>query len=98
MGIRNFKGQATAEIAAGLDNKRTRTLLPRELHKAALKKVQILRAAKQLDDLRCFPGLRLEKLKGLRREEYSIRINNQFRLCFKWESGAAFDVGIEDYH
>lgn len=98
MEIRSFKGQATAELAAGVDSKRTRGLLPRVVHRAALKKIQILRAAKVLDDLRNYPGLHLEKLKGARKDEYSIRINDQFRLCFKLDRGTAYDVVIEDYH
>jgi toxin HigB-1 len=98
MGIRSFKNQVSAEIAQGLDNKRTRTLVQLELHRVAPKKAQVLRAAKQLDDLRDFPGLQLEKLKGARRDEYSIRVSDQYRICFKWESGSAVDVAIEDYH
>ena len=98
MGIRNFRDRATAKLAGGLESKKSRGLLPRELHRAVLKKLQILRAAKQLDDPRNFPGLKLEKLKGSRKSEYSIRINDQFRICFRWDSGFAYDVGIEDYH
>ena len=98
MGIRNFRDRATAEVAAGLDNKRTRRRLPIELQRSALKKMQILRAARTLQDVGNFPGLKLEKLKGQRRDEFSIRINEQFRICFRWKDTDACDVMIEDYH
>jgi len=58
----------------------------------------ILDAAESLDDLRVPPGNRLEKLKGDRRGQYSIRINGQWRLCFVWSEGDACDVAITDYH
>ncbi|RMG41466.1 MAG: type II toxin-antitoxin system RelE/ParE family toxin [Candidatus Dadabacteria bacterium] len=96
--MRNFKDKSSEELAQGLDNKRTRKALPKELHKSALKKLQILRAAKDLGDLKNFPGLKLEKLKGNRNDQHSIRINDQYRICFRWEEGDAYDVSIEDYH
>ncbi len=98
MAIRNFANQPAEELASGLDNKRTRKLLPQKLHRNALKKLQLLRAARRLDDVASFPGLHLEKLKGAPKEVYSIRINNQFRICFRWIDGDTFDVAIEDYH
>ena len=57
----------------------------------------ILAAAHVLNDLRCPPGNRLERLKGARKGEHSIRINNQYRICFRWDDGA-YDVEITDYH
>ncbi len=98
MGIRSFRDKATGELAQGQLNKRTRKLLPSELHHSALKKLQILRAARVLADMKNFPGLKLERLKGQRKEEYSIRINDQYRICFRWEEGDSCDVSIEDYH
>lgn len=98
MGIQNFRNKASEELAAGVENSRTRRLIPLELHFQALKKLQIVRAAKQLSDLANYPGLRLEKLKGKRHDEYSIRINNQYRICFRWVGNNAADVEIEDYH
>jgi len=65
---------------------------------AALRKLLILDAAECLDDLRVPPGNRLEKLKGDRDGQHSIRINDQWRICFRWEDGNAFDVEIVDYH
>ena len=58
----------------------------------------VLDAAEVLDDLRSPPGNRLEKLTGKRKGQYSIRINDQWRICFRWERGDAYDVEIADYH
>ena len=65
---------------------------------AALRKLVILDAAESLDDLRVPPGNRLEKLKGDRKGQYSIRVNDQWRICFVWSEGDADDVEIADYH
>lgn len=66
--------------------------------KAALKKLQLLNAAGNLGDLAVPPGNRLERLHGDRAGRYSIRINDQYRLCFHWRDGNAYDVEIVDYH
>ena len=68
------------------------------LQRAALRKLAILHAAASLDDLRVPPGNRLEKLEGNRKGQCSIRINDQWRLCFRWHEGDAHDVEITDYH
>ncbi len=70
----------------------------RPLQRAALRKLLLLDAAESLDDLRALPGNRLEKLTGDRKGQYSIRINDQFRLCFRWQGREAHDVEIVDYH
>ena len=72
--------------------------LPVNLHKKALKKLYILNAALALENLRVPPGNRLEKLRGDRAGQYSIRINDQYRICFVWSSGNARRVEIVDYH
>lgn len=69
-----------------------------ELHKAALRKLRMLDAAHELSDLRAPPGNRLERLKGDRDGQHSIRIDDQWRICFRWRSGDAYDVEIVDYH
>jgi proteic killer suppression protein len=69
-----------------------------EVQRAALRKLLILDAAETLDDLRNPPGNRLEKLAGDRSGEYSIRINDQWRICFRWQAADAHDVEIVDYH
>jgi proteic killer suppression protein len=72
--------------------------LARSLQRAALRKLLLLDAAESLEDLRVPPGNRLEKLAGNRKGQYSIRINDQYRVCFRWEGGAAYDVEVVDYH
>jgi toxin HigB-1 len=68
------------------------------LQRAALRKLLILDAAETINDLRVPPGSRLEKLAGDRVGQYSIRINDRWRICFRWEEGHAHDVEIVDYH
>ena len=72
--------------------------LPKPLQRAALRKLLLLDAAESLDDLRVPPGNRLEKLAGDRAGQHSIRINDQYRVCFRWQGGNADDVEIVDYH
>ncbi len=76
---------------------RTRRL-PAILRRAALKKLQMLNAAEALSDMAVPPGNRLERLKGGRDGQHSIRINDQYRICFRWLDGNAYDVEIADYH
>lgn len=64
----------------------------------ALRKLAMLHAAAKLDDLAAPPGNRLEKLSGDREGQHSIRINDQWRICFVWKDGDAYDVEITDYH
>lgn len=70
----------------------------RPIEKTALRKLIHLNQAKSLRDLAAIPGNRLEVLKGARKGQHSIRINNQFRICFVWKDGDAYDVEITDYH
>jgi len=70
----------------------------RAFERIALRKLRMVAAAVNLADLRSPPGNRLEKLKGDREGQWSIRINGQWRVCFRWEGGDAFDVEIVDYH
>lgn len=76
---------------------RAKRIDPR-IHKAANRKLHLLNAAAALDTLRVPPGNRLEALKGDRRGQYSIRINDQWRICFRWTDAGPEDVTIEDYH
>jgi proteic killer suppression protein len=71
---------------------------PAEIQKAALRKLLIIDAAEELADLRIPPGNRLEKLSGDRAGSYSICINDQWRVCFEWRDGDAYEVEITDYH
>ena len=72
--------------------------LPASLRRSAFKKLGILNAAVALENLRVPPGNRLEALKGDRAGQYSIRINDRYRVCFLWRDGHAYDVEIVDYH
>ena len=72
--------------------------LPAGIQRVALRKLRMLNRAQTLKDLRVPPGNRLEALRGDRRGQYSIRINDQWRVIFRWQAGDAFDVEIVDYH
>jgi toxin HigB-1 len=72
--------------------------LPAALHRRAFKKLAILNAAVDLANLSVPPGNRLEALRGERSGQHSVRINDQYRICFVWRDGNAFDVEIVDYH
>ena len=70
----------------------------KDVQRQALRKLLLLDAAESVEDLRILPGNKLERLKGDRKGQYSIRINDQWRICFKWSGGNATDVEIVDYH
>ncbi len=92
--IKTFRDKATAAVFAGKLPKG----FPVDLFAAARRKLVVLRDAQSLDDLRQPPGNRLQALSGDRKGQHSIRINEQFRLCFAWHGGDAFEVEIVDYH
>jgi proteic killer suppression protein len=94
--IVSFKSAETAIIWEGKRSRR----LPSDIQDVALRKLRMLNAARRLDDLKVPPGNRLESLKGDRRGQWSIRINSQWRICFRWseEHGGPSDVEIADYH
>jgi len=98
MGILSFKNKATEDINYGRISKESLKLLLRKLHRKAQIKLARVGAATSLQDLQEIRGNRLEALKGDRKGQYSIRINNQYRVCFTWESENALDVEIIDYH
>mgnify|MGYP003483785383 FL=1 len=72
--------------------------LPTDIQVVARRKLRMLNNAATLEDLRVPPANRLEALKGTRKGQHSIRINDQWRVCFRWKEGDAFDVTIVDYH
>ena len=72
--------------------------LPPEIQSVGLRKLFIIARAKDIEDIMIPPSNKLEKLKGDRKNQYSIRINNQFRICFFWDNGNAYNVEIVDYH
>ena len=92
--IRKIKCTETEKIF----NMELSTVFPREIQQRAYNKLRMLHNAESLNDLRIPPANRLEKLKGNRKEQHSIRINEQWRICFKWHEGDAYDVEIVDYH
>jgi proteic killer suppression protein len=92
--IKNFRGKETGKIWAGQRSRR----LPQDIQQLARRKLRMLNNARSLEDLRIPPANRLERLKGDRAGQYSIRINGQWRICFLWNRGDAFDVEIVDYH
>ncbi len=98
MAIQSFGNAGTADIAAQRTTKTARRVLPTPLHRLALEKLVFLDAATSLKDLMVWPSLRLEKLKGGRRGQHSIRINDQYRICFAWQNDGAAGVEIVDYH
>ena len=92
--IRSFRDKETERVFNRLPARR----LPSDITRAARRKLLILNAAEKLSDLRIPPGNRLEKLSGDRRGQHSIRINERWRICFRWRDGDAYDVKIVDYH
>lgn len=92
--IKTFADKATAAVFA---NERVRGFPP-GVFQAARRKLEVLDKAGQIEDLRAPPGNRLEKLSGNREGQWSIRINSQWRVCFRFAEGNAYDVAIVDYH
>ncbi len=95
--IISFADKATEDLYHGISSRRVRQL-PQQILELARYKLDILNAAQLLDDLRSPPGNRLERLKGNFSEFYSIRINSQWRIVFRWQGLNAYDVRIIDYH
>ena len=91
--ICSYRDDGTEKFAGGESVRRFRAF-----ERVAYRKIKYLMAAKTLDDLRVPPGNKLEPLKGDRRGRHSIRINDQWRICFVWSDGGAENVEIADYH
>ena len=92
--IKNFACKETEKIF----NRRISLKLPRDIQKITRRKLEIVEGAELLVDLRIPPNNHLEKLSKDRKGQYSIRINNQWRICFEWRKGDAYNVEIIDYH
>ena len=92
--IKSFRDRDTERLFHRQSVKR----LPPDLQRTALRKLRLIDAAENINDLRVPPGNRLERLKGERAGQYSIRINDQWRVCFRWHANSAYDVEIVDYH
>ena len=96
--IRSFKDQGTEDVFTGRGSKAARKVCPQELWRIAQRKLDQLNQAEELSDLKAPPKNRLEKLKDDRIGQHSIRINDQWRICFRWVGSDAWDVEITDYH
>jgi proteic killer suppression protein len=92
--IRSFKNQETERVFLRLRSRR----LPPDVARSALRKLLLIHGAVVVDDLKVPPGNRLEKLTGDSAGQFSVRVNDQWRICFSWLDGEAHDVEIVDYH
>jgi len=92
--IRSFGDSETEKVFKREYSKK----LPEDIQKRARQKILLIDAAAEINDLRVPPGNRLEQLKGDRSGQHSIRVNDQWRICFTWDDGDAYDVEITDYH
>lgn len=92
--IKSFKDKETEKIYSREGSRK----LPVDIQQVALRKLRMINNAKNLNDLKIPPANNLEKLKGDREGQHSIRINDQWRICFKWKDGDAAEVEIADYH
>lgn len=95
--IQSFADQATADIYVGVESKVARRI-PKALWPVVRRKLDVLHRARSLGDLRLPSGNRLEALKGDRAGEWSLRVNDQYRITFRFEDGHAHEVACEDYH
>jgi toxin HigB-1 len=96
--IVSFKDEGTEDVFDGRDTKKARKACPRSIWSVARRKLDQINQAVELDDLRVPPVNRLEELKGDREGQHSIRINDQYRVCFTWTEGGAEEVEIVVYH
>jgi proteic killer suppression protein len=92
--IKSFKNKETEKVYS----REGTSKLPRDIQQVALRKLRMINNAKNLNDLRIPPANKLEKLKETREGQHSIRINDQWRICFTWQEADAYEVEITDYH
>jgi proteic killer suppression protein len=92
--IESFKCKETEKILARQFSRK----LPTNIQRVAFRKLRMLNRSSSIQDLRIPPANRLEALSGKRKGQHSIRINQQWRICFRWKNGNAYDVEIVDYH
>jgi proteic killer suppression protein len=96
--IESFKDQATEDIFNGVNSKAARKSCPQKLWQIAARKLDQLDSVQSLEELKVPPGNRLEGLSGNRKGQYSIRINDQYRICFVWGKLGPSNVEVTDYH
>ena len=92
--IKSFRAKETGKIWHGIRSRR----LPQDIQQIARRKLRMINNARSLNDLRVPPANRLEALRGKRAGQHSVRINDQWRICFRWSEGDALNVEIVDYH
>ena len=95
--IVSFRNRATSDLFHGISSSRVRQI-PNQIKESALHKLDVLNAAQSLEDLKSPPGNRLEALKGDFAGFHSIRVNNQWRIVFRWQDSSAHNVQVIDYH
>ena len=95
--IRSFADDTTVDLFRERNTRRARRI-PREVWRSVQRKLKALDVAARLDDLRIPAGNRLERLKGEHAGRHSVRVNDQYRVTFRWEGGHAYEVTVEDYH
>jgi proteic killer suppression protein len=95
--LHSFRDETTADLFRERNTRAARRI-PRELWRAVQRKLKLLDAAARLDDLSIPAGNRLEALKGDQAGRHSIRVNDRYRVTFRWENGHAYEVCVEDYH
>lgn len=98
MAIVSYHDEGTRDIAETVNSREARRTLPTQLHSAARRRLAVLNAMTDLNELAVFAGWRLETLKGDHAGQHSIRINDQYRICFEWNGVDCLDVEIVDYH
>ncbi|MFW5695795.1 MAG: type II toxin-antitoxin system RelE/ParE family toxin [Alkalispirochaeta sp.] len=96
--INDFLSAGTEDIYDGVASQAARRCCPQSIWSVARRKLDQINRVQEINELRVPPGNRLERLKGNRENQYSIRINQQYRICFIWEEGYAYEVEITDYH
>jgi proteic killer suppression protein len=96
--IVTFKDQASQDLFNGVNSKAARKACPQALWRIAARKLDQLDSVQSLEELKVPPGNRLESLIGKRKGEYSIRINDQYRICFRWSEAGLCNVEVTDYH
>jgi len=96
--IKSFRDRGTTDVFLGIDSHEARRCRPSPLWPVARRKLDQINRVLDVGELAHPPGNRLERLRGERRGQYSVRINQRFRICFRWEEGHAYQVEITDYH
>jgi proteic killer suppression protein len=96
--IRSFADAATEDLFNGVDSRRAQATCPATLWPVVRRKLTQINRVRDLRELSVPPGNRLEALRGSRRGQHSIRVNQQYRVCFRWEDGHADEVEVTDYH